>query len=70
VVVQGTYSAGLSAPKGRRMGHAGAIISAFGESAPEKVEILREAGVTIAPTPAELGTTMAALLARRVRRAG
>ena len=37
------------------MGHAGAIISAFGESAPEKVEILREAGVTIAPTPAELG---------------
>ena len=46
------------------MGHAGAIISAFGESAPEKVEILREAGVTIAPTPAELGTTMAALLAK------
>ena len=60
------------APKGRKMGHAGAIISAFGESAPEKVEILREAGVTIAPTPAELGTTMAALLARTVdlRRAG
>ncbi len=46
------------------MGHAGAIISAFGESAPEKVEILRAAGVTIAPTPAELGTTMAALLAK------
>ena len=58
------YVAGLSAPKGRKMGHAGAIISAFGESAPEKVEILRAAGVTIAPTPAELGTTMAALLAR------
>ena len=58
------YIAGLSAPKGRKMGHAGAIISAFGESAPEKVEILRAAGVTIAPTPAELGTTMAALLAR------
>ena len=60
------YIAGLSAPKGRKMGHAGAIISAFGESAPEKVEILREAGVTIAPTPAELGSTMAALLARTV----
>ena len=58
------YIAGLSAPKGRKMGHAGAIISAFGESAPEKVEILRAAGVTIAPTPAELGTTMAALLAK------
>jgi malate-CoA ligase subunit alpha len=57
------YVAGLSAPKGRKMGHAGAIISAFGESAPEKVEILRDAGVTIAPTPAELGTTVAKLLA-------
>ena len=39
------YIAGLTAPKGRQMGHAGAIISAFGESAAEKVEILREAGV-------------------------
>jgi malate-CoA ligase subunit alpha len=36
------YVAGLSAPKGRRMGHAGAIISAFGESAQEKVDILKE----------------------------
>jgi malate-CoA ligase subunit alpha len=45
------YIAGLSAPKGRRMGHAGAIISAFGESAAEKVEILKGCGVTIAPTP-------------------
>ncbi|MCG8360240.1 MAG: succinate--CoA ligase subunit alpha [Kiloniellales bacterium] len=53
------YVAGLSAPKGRRMGHAGAIISAFGESAHEKVEILREAGVTVAPNPSELGATMA-----------
>ena len=40
------YVAGLSAPKGRTMGHAGAIISAFGESASEKVEILREVGVS------------------------
>ena len=64
------YVAGLSAPKGRKMGHAGAIISAFGESAPEKVEILRDAGVTIAPTPSELGTTMAALLAKLGPRAG
>jgi malate-CoA ligase subunit alpha len=51
------YVAGLSAPKGRKMGHAGAIISAFGESASEKVEILREVGVAIAPTPAEIGLT-------------
>lgn len=53
------YVAGLTAPKGRRMGHAGAIISAFGESAAEKVEILSEAGVTVAPSPAELGVTIA-----------
>jgi succinyl-CoA synthetase alpha subunit len=51
------YVAGLSAPKGRKMGHAGAIISAFGEGAPEKVEMLREVGVAIAPTPAEIGAT-------------
>jgi malate-CoA ligase subunit alpha len=56
------YVAGLSAPKGRKMGHAGAIVAAFGESAAEKVEILREAGVTVAPSPAELGSTMAAVL--------
>jgi succinyl-CoA synthetase alpha subunit len=56
------YIAGLSAPKGRRMGHAGAIISAFGESANEKVEILREVGVTISPTPAEIGSTVATVL--------
>ena len=56
------YVAGLSAPKGKRMGHAGAIISAFGESAPEKVEILQGAGVTVAPNPSELGTTMAQVL--------
>jgi malate-CoA ligase subunit alpha len=53
------YIAGLSAPKGRRMGHAGAIVSSFGESAAEKVEILRAAGVTIAPNPSEMGSTIA-----------
>jgi len=58
------YVAGLSAPKGRRMGHAGAIISAFGESADEKVEMLREVGVTIAPSPSEIGATVAAVLKR------
>jgi malate-CoA ligase subunit alpha len=59
------YVAGLSAPKGRRMGHAGAIIRAFGESAAEKVEIMREAGITVAASPAELGTTVATVLASR-----
>ncbi len=62
------YVAGLSAPKGRRMGHAGAIIRAFGESAAEKVEIMREAGITVAPSPAELGATVAKVLASRTRR--
>jgi malate-CoA ligase subunit alpha len=58
------YVAGLTAPKGRKMGHAGAIISAFGESAAEKVEILKEAGITVAPSPAALGSTMAEVLAK------
>ena len=59
------YIAGLSAPKGRKMGHAGAIISAFGESAQEKVEILAAAGITVAPNPSAMGETMARLLATR-----
>ncbi|MER9236068.1 succinate--CoA ligase subunit alpha [Mesorhizobium sp. M0622] len=63
------YIAGLSAPKGKRMGHAGAIISAFGESAQEKVEILKEAGVAIVPTPAEFGPTVAGVLAERKKAA-
>jgi malate-CoA ligase subunit alpha len=59
------YVAGLSAPKGRKMGHAGAIISAFGESAQEKVEILAAAGIVVAPNPSAMGETMAAVLATR-----
>jgi malate-CoA ligase subunit alpha len=58
------YIAGLTAPKGRRMGHAGAIISAFGESADEKVEILAEAGAVVAPNPSELGATVAMVFAQ------
>ncbi len=56
------YIAGLTAPKGRRMGHAGAIVSGKGESAAEKVELLRDAGVTVAPDPSELGSTMERVL--------
>jgi malate-CoA ligase subunit alpha len=56
------YVAGLTAPKGRRMGHAGAIIRAFGESAAEKVEIMKEAGLTVVPSPADLGSTVAKVL--------
>ncbi len=56
------YVAGLTAPKGRTMGHAGAIISAFGESASEKVEILSAAGVTVAENPAVIGETIARVM--------
>ncbi|MDG4647753.1 succinate--CoA ligase subunit alpha [Roseibacterium sp. SDUM158017] len=59
------YVAGLSAPKGRRMGHAGAIISAFGESAQEKVAILQEAGIAVTPNPSSMGDTVARILATR-----
>ncbi len=56
------YIAGLTAPKGRTMGHAGAIISAFGESASEKVEILTAAGVTVAENPSVIGETIARVM--------
>jgi malate-CoA ligase subunit alpha len=56
------YIAGLSAPKGRKMGHAGAIVSAVGESAQEKAEILAAAGITVAPDPSCIGETVAHVL--------
>jgi malate-CoA ligase subunit alpha len=56
------YIAGLTAPKGRRMGHAGAIVSGAGESAAEKVALLEEAGVVVAPNPSDLGITMERVL--------
>ena len=59
-----SYIAGLTAPEGRRMGHAGAIISAAGESAAEKVAMLKDLGVTIAPTPSAMGETVASVLAK------
>ena len=58
------YVAGLTAPKGRRMGHAGAIISAAGDAAAEKSEIMRSYGLSVAPSAGELGNTVATLLAR------
>jgi malate-CoA ligase subunit alpha len=58
------YVAGLTAPKGRRMGHAGAIISAEGDSAAEKSEIMRSYGLEVAPSAAELGSTVALALSK------
>ena len=56
------FVAGLTAPKGRRMGHAGAIISASGDSAAEKTEIMKSFGLTVASNPAEFGVTVANVL--------
>ncbi len=56
------YIAGLTAPKGRVMGHAGAIVSAYGESAIEKVEILKECGITISKNPSVMGDTVKSVL--------
>ena len=56
------YIAGLTAPKGRVMGHAGAIVSAYGESAVEKVELLKECGVTISKNPSVMGETVKQVL--------
>ena len=59
-----SYIAGLTAPEGKRMGHAGAIISSAGESAAEKVALLRELGVTISSTPSDMGKTVAEVLTK------
>ena len=60
------FIAGATAPPGKRMGHAGAIVSSGAETALEKIEALRSVGVNISKSPAELGTTMFDVLNKKV----
>ncbi|MBA3818360.1 MAG: succinate--CoA ligase subunit alpha [Deltaproteobacteria bacterium] len=57
------FIGGQTAPPGKRMGHAGAIISGGKGAAADKIAALKDAGISVAATPAEMGTTLAKVLA-------
>ena len=57
-----SYIAGLTAPKGKRMGHAGAVISGGSGKAEDKIKALESVGVAVAPTPATMGSTLLEIL--------
>ena len=57
------FIAGVTAPKGRTMGHAGAIVSGEEESAEAKKAVMRECGIHVVDSPADIGSKMAEVLA-------
>ncbi|EJY55662.1 succinyl-CoA synthetase, alpha subunit [Alicyclobacillus hesperidum URH17-3-68] len=59
------FIAGATAPPGRRMGHAGAIVSGGSGTAESKIEKMKECGIRVAPTPSEMGSTLYTLLEER-----
>jgi succinyl-CoA synthetase alpha subunit len=56
------FIAGATAPPGRRMGHAGAVISGGRDTAAAKMAVMRSAGIHVAESPAALGSTMVEVL--------
>ena len=59
------FIAGQTAPPGRRMGHAGAIVGGADDTAAAKMKILRECGISVADSPADIGKTMAEVMAMK-----
>ena len=56
------FIAGQTAPKGRRMGHAGAIIGGKTDTAAAKMEIMKQCGIHVVQSPADIGLTVAEML--------
>ena len=56
------FIAGQTAPKGRRMGHAGAIIGGKADTAAAKIEIMNECGIQVVQSPADIGSTVLSVL--------